>query len=47
MDVDAIGLGSGSMAAAARVIPGGVTGVKVDDYSDTPIILATVRKAIR
>jgi hypothetical protein len=44
MDVDSIGLGTGSMAAAARVTPGGVTGVKVDDYSDTPITLATVRK---
>ena len=47
MDVDAVGLGNGSMAAAARVIPGGPTGVKVDDYSDTPIVLATVRKAFR
>ena len=47
MDVDSIGLGSGSMAAAARVTPGGVTGVRVDDYSDTPITLATVRKSYR
>jgi hypothetical protein len=47
MDVDSIGLGTGSMAAAARVTPGGVTGVKVDDYSDTPITLATVRKLYR
>jgi hypothetical protein len=47
MDADSIGLGTGSMAAAARVTPGGVTGVKVDDYSDTPITLATVRKLYR
>ena len=35
--VDAIGLGKGSMAAAARVKPGGETGVQIDDYADSPI----------
>jgi hypothetical protein len=47
LDVDAIGLGSGSMAAAARVRPGGPTGVQVDDYGEKPVPLKTVRKAYR
>ncbi len=45
MDVDPIGLGSGTMAAAAKVKLGGPTGVQVDDYGDKPITLATVRKS--
>lgn len=45
LDVDPIGLGSGSLAAAARVKPGGPTGVQVDDYAQKPIALVTVRKA--
>ena len=47
MDVDPIGLGTGSMAAAARVKPGGPTGVQLDDYGDKPITLATVRKSYK
>jgi hypothetical protein len=47
LDVDTIGLGTGSMAAAARVKPGGATGVEIDDYAETPIKLVTVRKAYR
>jgi hypothetical protein len=42
MDVDSVGMGKGSMAAAARVKPGGPTGVQIDDYSDAPIKLVTV-----
>jgi hypothetical protein len=45
LDVDTIGLGTGSLAAAARVKPGGPTGVEVDDYAQKPIQLLTVRKA--
>ena len=44
--VDEIGLGSGSMAAAARVKPGGETGVQIDDYADEPIKLVTVSRKI-
>jgi hypothetical protein len=34
------------MAAAARVKPGGETGVRIDDYAETPVKLAaTVRGA--
>jgi hypothetical protein len=45
MMVDAVGLGSGSMAAAARIKPGpeGV-GIQVDDYADEPIKLVTVSR---
>ena len=42
LQVDDVGLGEGSMAAAARVRPGGDTGVEVDDYADKPIKLVTV-----
>ncbi len=49
MMVDDVGLGSGTMAAAARIKPGpeGV-GVQVDDYAEAPIKLVTVsRKTAR
>lgn len=46
MQVDDVGLGSGSMAAAARVKPGGEAGVQVDDYADQPIKLVTVSRKI-
>ena len=45
LDVDSIGLGTGSFAAAARVRPGGATGVQIDDYAEAPVKLVTVRKS--
>lgn len=45
-DVDDVGLGSGTMAAAARVKPGGPAGIQIDDYAEKPIKLTTVRKLI-
>ncbi len=45
LEVDQIGLGNGSIAAAARVKPGGPTGVQIDDYAETPAKLVTVRKS--
>lgn len=45
LDVDSIGLGTGSLAAAARVRPGGPSGVQIDDYAEQPVKLATVRKS--
>ena len=47
IEVDDVGLGSGSMAAAARIKPGpdGV-GVQVDDYAAEPIKLVTVSRKI-
>lgn len=45
-EVSDVGLGSGEMAGAARVRPGGDTGVIIDDYADALIKLITVTKAI-
>lgn len=42
--VDDIGLGTGTMAAAARVKPGGETGVQIDDYAEEPIKFVTVSR---
>jgi hypothetical protein len=42
ISIDDVGLGNGSMAAAARVKPGGETGVQIDDYADKPIKLVSV-----
>jgi hypothetical protein len=46
MQVDAAGMGTGEMAAAARVKPGGETGVQVDDYAEQPIKLTGVARKI-
>ena len=46
--LDDAGLGfDGKMAAAARVKPGGPTGVQIDDYAEKPIDLQTVSRAIK
>ena len=45
-DVDTVGLGSGRMAAAARVKPGGAAGVQIDDYAQDPIKLVTVTRRV-
>jgi hypothetical protein len=43
LTLDATGHGTGTMAAAARVKPGGETGVRLDSYADRPVKLtATV-----
>ena len=42
--VDVVGLGKGTMAAAARVKPGGPIGVEVEDYAGQRVTLATVRR---
>ena len=44
-EVDSIGLGWGTMAAAAKVRPGGDTGVELDDYAEKPVKLVTVRRS--
>lgn len=46
LEVDNVGLGKGSMAAAARVKPGGEAGVLVEDYAEKPIELVTVVRKI-
>ena len=45
-EVDEIGMGQGTMAAAAQVKPGGPAGVELADYADEPIKLVTVTKVI-
>ena len=47
MDVDSIGLGTGLLAAAARVQPGGATGVQIDDYAEKPVKLVSIRRSYR
>jgi hypothetical protein len=44
LEVDSTGAGTGSLAAAARIRPGGPTGVQIDDYAEQPIKLVVKRK---
>ena len=46
LHVDAAGSGTGTMAAAAKVRPGGETGVQVEDYADQPIKLVSVMRKV-
>ena len=43
--LDKSGKGTGSMAAAARVKPGGETGVRIDNYADKPVQLTATAHA--
>ena len=43
-EIDKEGQGQGEMAAAARVRPGGDTGVLIDDYAEALIKLTKVTK---
>jgi hypothetical protein len=45
--VDEVGMGSGTMAAAARVKPDGHGGVLLEDYAEQPIQLTFVRRQIK
>ena len=45
--VDEAGAGTGSMAAAVRVKPGGETGVRIDNYAEEPIALVAVSRKSR
>ena len=45
--VDTVGLGTGSMAPAARVKPGGPDGVEIDAYENSPVKLLSVMKLIK
>ena len=42
--IDTVGLGKGTMVAAAKVKPGGPTGIEVEDYSGKRIELTTVTR---
>lgn len=46
LTVDEYGLGSGTMAAAARVKPDGAGGVSLEDYAEEPIRLTSVSRVI-
>ncbi len=45
-DIDDAGVGSGTMAAAAKVKPGGPNGLQVDDYADQPIKLVNISRSL-
>jgi hypothetical protein len=45
--LDEVGMGTGTMAAAARVKPDGKGGVLLEDYADEPIKLTFVRREIK
>ena len=45
--IDSVGLGKGTMAAAAKVKAGGPTGVEVEDYSGKRIELLTVTRNLK
>ena len=45
-EVDTVGLGSGTIAMAARVKPGGPAGVQIDDYAEKPVKLVTVTRNV-
>ena len=47
LKMDSAGTGEGTMAAAARVKPGGETGVRIDEYAEQPIKLVSVRREIK
>jgi hypothetical protein len=44
LQIDNVGIGDGTMAAAARVKPGGESGVQVEDYAEKPIKITTVTR---
>jgi hypothetical protein len=45
--MDSSGVGEGTMAAAARVKPGGPTGVEIDAYDAEPVKLRSVMRLIK
>lgn len=47
LSVDDLGLGTGTMAAAARIKPDGNGGVVMEDYADQPIKLTYVRREVK
>ena len=44
LEVDDAGNGTGIMAAAARVKPGGEAGVRIDNYAEEPLALKVTRQ---
>lgn len=46
LNMDSSGLGRGSIAPAARVKPGGETGVEIEQYSEKPVTLHSISRVI-
>jgi hypothetical protein len=44
LEVNDAGVGTGMMAAAARVKPGGEAGVRIDNYAEEPLALKVTRQ---
>ena len=44
LTMDSSGIGNGTMAAAARVKPGGATGLEIEDYASAPVKLISVMR---
>ncbi len=45
-DMDDSGNGSGTMAAAAKIKPGGPNGFEIDDYAEQPIKLTSISRSL-
>jgi hypothetical protein len=45
LQVNDAGVGTGIMAPAARVKPGGETGIRIDNYAEEPLTLKVTRQA--
>jgi hypothetical protein len=45
-EMDDSGVGSGTMAAAAKIKPGGTNGLEIDDYADQPIKLVSIARSL-
>lgn len=46
INMDDAGVGQGKMAAAAKVKPGGPTGLELDDYAEQPITLVNISRSL-
>ena len=46
LNMDSSGVGQGTLAAAAKVKPGGTSGVEVEDYASEPLKLVSVFRVI-
>jgi hypothetical protein len=44
--MDSAGIGEGTLAAAAKVKPGGDAGVEIEDYASEPIKLVSMRRVV-
>ena len=46
LEMDDAGTGMGTMAAAAKIKPGGPNGIQLDDYADAPIKFVSITRAM-